>query len=329
MSYQRNRTALQKSAVDTAAMGFSGLMAPEHARKFIQMIFDNDAFSRLHRKEQRVVTSGEITKIGVSKRIIRRKTENTDDGRRNGVSIGTIPYQTVPVRLPWEITEDVLRQNIEKESLEDVVGGLMSKQFGLDLLDLHFNGDVDTPEHDSDYDFLSINDGWIKLMLNSGHVISHTALPTPESFSKEAFFAMERTMPNRFKTPNLCWLMSPNRYLSYVEYMTERATAAGDAALIGSGEVIKSPLGRTIEQVPVVPDDVMMLVDPQNLVAVNTYTVKVRKTVEGVTAIMRDVRFYVVHIDDDAVIEEPAATVIMTDLPPIMPGMLGLPPDIN
>ena len=62
-------------------------------------------------------------------------------------------------------------------------------------------------------------------------------------------------------------------------------------------------------------DDKILLTDPQNLVVVNTYDVKIRKTTEGKEAIMQDKRFYVCHLDLDMVIEELDATAMITNLP--------------
>ena len=61
-------------------------------------------------------------------------------------------------------------------------------------------------------------------------------------------------------------------------------------------------------------DDTIILTDPKNLVVVNTYSVKIRKTMEGKEAIMMDKRFYVVHLDYDPIIEEPDATAIIKNL---------------
>ena len=62
------------------------------------------------------------------------------------------------------------------------------------------------------------------------------------------------------------------------------------------------------------PDNVILLADPQNLIVVNTYDIKIRKTVEGKEAILADKRFYVVHLDFDAVVEELDATAIITNI---------------
>ena len=67
-------------------------------------------------------------------------------------------------------------------------------------------------------------------------------------------------------------------------------------------------------EVPALSNDKIILTDPQNLIVVNTYSVKVRKTTEGREAIMQDKRFYVIHLDYDPIIEEPDAAAIITGL---------------
>ena len=74
--------------------------------------------------------TGEIEKIGIANRILRKKIENIDanqdgsapildpatgqiTGYRVSPHFATVPYATVAVRLPWEITEETLRENIE------------------------------------------------------------------------------------------------------------------------------------------------------------------------------------------------------------------------
>ena len=61
-------------------------------------------------------------------------------------------------------------------------------------------------------------------------------------------------------------------------------------------------------------DSTIILTDPKNLIVVNTYTVRIRKTTEGKEAIMMDKRFYVTYLDYDPIIEEPDAAAIITGL---------------
>ncbi len=297
----------------------SGLLNPEQSKEFFRMAFDSTPFSQLHRKEMRKAKQGELDKIAIGGRILRKKTENKDDEYRAGVKTSKIEYHTKAMRLPWEITEETLRENIEGEGFEDTVMTLMSTQLGIDLEDLHWNGDTESSDP-----FLSINDGWLKKITKSSesHIVDHAKLVTgtgeavaANGFGKGSIFALSGAMPNKYKNSNLRWIMSPNRREKWIEYLTNRSTGAGDAALLGAGDQVNKPMGYSIVTVPSLTDDVIMLADPRNFIAVNTYETRVRKTTEGESAIMEDKRFYVIHFDDDAVIQEMDAVAILTNIP--------------
>ena len=76
-----NSTIIRKAAIATGTLA-SGLLNPEQARKFIQQTFDATNLGGLVRHEMRTAKTGEIDKIGIGRRILRKKTENTDDNYR-------------------------------------------------------------------------------------------------------------------------------------------------------------------------------------------------------------------------------------------------------
>ena len=313
-----NRLSKIEKTISTGSLS-SGLLNPEQSKEFFRMAFDSTPFSQLHRKEMRKAKQGELDKIAIGGRLLRKKTENNDDEYRAGVDTSKIEYHTKAMRLPWEITEETLRENIEGEGFEDTVMTLMSTQLGIDLEDLHWNGDTESSDK-----FLSINDGWLKRIKKSkeSHIVDHAKLTTgtgeaatANGFGKSSFFALSGSMPNKYKNSNLRWIMSPNRREKWIEYLTNRSTGAGDAALLGSGDQVNKPMGYGIVTVPSLSDDVIILADPRNFIAVNTYETRVRKTTEGKSAVMEDKRFYVIHFDDDAVIQEMDAVAILTNIP--------------
>ena len=108
--------------------------------------------------------------------------ENTDDGYRAKPTFGSIQYSCNPVRLPWEITEETLRENIEGEAFEKTVTDLMTKQIGVDKEDLLINGDEATASSDPDYDFLKL----YRLIAVSGvwEPSPISRLPIPAAFSQ-------------------------------------------------------------------------------------------------------------------------------------------------
>lgn len=304
-----NKTIINKAGTIETSVVTSGLLQPYQAKKFLQQTFDATPLMKAIRHVTRAEKSGEIDKIGIGKRKLRAKVENVDDGYRAGVEFGSIHYETKAVRLPWEITEETIRQNIEGENFEATVTNLMTTQVGVDTEDLLINGDENTKPDDPDYDFLKLNDGIKKLITNGGHIVDVNGA---EDMEMEMFYKAVASIPNRFNNGKLRWLMSPTRAQQWELFLLNK--------VINNGGVVpealyKSPVAIPSMEVPNLSDDVVILCEPQNIIEVNTYTIKIRKDSTSKDAIMQDKRFYVVHFDFDALIEELDATAIITGLP--------------
>ena len=299
-----NSTIIRKAAIATGTLA-SGLLNPEQARKFIQQTFDATNLGGLVRHEMRTAKTGEIDKIGIGRRIVRKKTENTDDNYRAGVDTSQIEYSTTAVRLPWEITEETLRENIEGQNFENIVTNLMTTQLGVDMEDLYLNGDEATEPTDKDYDFLKINDGWIKQIGNGGHVYDATS---EDDMSLDVFYKALASLPNKYNNGKLRWLMSPKRAQEWELFLLNKVVNQGVAV---PDSVYTSPARIQAVECPSLDDKTILLTDPKNLIVVNTYSVQIRKTTEGKEAIMQDKRFYVVHLDYDPIIEELDATAMI------------------
>lgn len=301
-----NSTIIRNAAIETGSLA-SGLLNPEQARRFIQQTFDATNLGGLIRHEMRTAKTGEIDKIGIASRIVRKKTENTDDNYRAQVSTSQIEYATTAVRLPWEITEETLRENIEGQNFETIVTNLMTTQLGVDMEDLYLNGDESTDSSDPDYDFLKINDGWIKQIKAGGHV--HDA--QSGDMSLDLFYKTLAQLPNKYNNGRLRWLMSPKRAQEWELFLLNNVVTKGGAV---PDSVYTSPARIQAVECPSLDDKTIILTDPRNLIVVNTYAVQIRKTTEGKEAIMQDKRFYVTHLDYDPIIEELDATAIITNL---------------
>ena len=174
---------------------------------------------------------------------------------------------------------------------------------------LYLNGDEETSASHPDYDFLKLNDGWIKQIRNKGHVIDAHGSPT---MKLDMFYKALRAMPNKYNNGKLRWLMSPKRAQEWSLYLLNKVIEQGG---IVPDNIYTSPAQIKVVECPSLDDDKILLADPKNLVVVNTYEVKIRKSTEGKEAIMQDKRFYVCHLDMDTVIEEADATAIITNLP--------------
>lgn len=303
-----NRQIINKAAITTGSVTH-GLLNPEQARKFIQQTFEATNLGPLVRHVMRTAKTGEIDKIGIASRIVRGKTENQDDGYRAGVNTSVIEYACKAVRLPWEITEETLRENIEGQQMEEIITNLMTSQLGVDMEDLYLNSDTTTSSSEPDYDFLKLNDGWIKQIMEGGHVYDASEATT---MSLDIFYKTLQQLPNKYNNGKLRWLMSPKRAQEWELFLLNKVVDAGGAV---PDSVYNAPAKIKTVECPSMSDDKIILTDPKNLIVVNTYEIKIRKTTEGKEAIMMDKRFYVCHLDFDPIIEELDATAIITNLP--------------
>ncbi len=344
-----------KDAITTDSVSH-GLLAPYQAKKFLQQTFEATPFQQAIRHETRTEKSGEIDKIGIGHRLLRPKVENTFDGVTASPKFGAVKYACEATRLDWDITNDTLRQNIEGENMDGIVTNLMTKQVGVDSEDLLLNGDekASTAEafsststyaagdcvteagglyrflkaHDAgawneaevekigdaaDKVFLGQNDGIIKA-LNDGHIIDVSGA---EEMELEMFYNAVAAMPTRFNDGTLRWMMSPTRQQQWELFLLNKVIEAGGAV---PESLYKSPVGIPSMGVPMMPNDTIILSNPKNFLQVNTYTMKIKKDETSVEAIRKDKRFYVVHFDFDAIIEEIEATSIIKNLPLILQG---------
>lgn len=317
------REALAKATITTTDAA-AGLLSPDRGRQFVRTLKDSDVWGRMIRQEERNASSGEIDKMSTASRIIRLATENSDDGYRAGVTFGTQGYQTVKVRLPWEVTEDVFEENLEGQGFEQSLTSEMTTQFGLDLSDLDINGDVAAVGADAP--FLNIDDGILKVVAAAnvaGRNIDGSTI-NGGVINKAHFFEMAFAMPNKYRQRgNLQWLMSPNRAISWWESLTDRTTNAGDVLLAGSGNpMARAPLGIPIAGqegdggifmpgIPQWPDSVIMLANPRNFVRVISWNVRKRKVTGETDSRLAalDKRFYVFFIKRDVIVEELDAVV--------------------
>lgn len=298
-------SVVKKAGTITTGSVASGLLNPEQAQKFIKQTFDVTNLGGLVRHEMRTAKTGEIDKIGIGRRIVRKKTENTDDNYRANVKTSQIEYATTAIRLPWEITEETLRENIEGQNFDRIVTNLMTSQLGVDLEDLYLNGDENVSKEDKDYDFLKINDGWLKQISNGGHVLDETS---KSEMSLDMFYEALKQLPNKYNNGRLRWMMSPKRAQEWELFLLNKVVNNGGAV---PESIYNSPARIPTVECPSLDDKHILLTDPMNLIVVNTYGVQIRKTTEGREAIMQDKRFYVVHLDYDPIIEELDATAII------------------
>jgi len=308
--------ALAKATI-TTTVGTDGLLNPTQSRAFLEIAQDSSTFGSTIRTEFVDTPSGEINKLNTGKRLLRAAVENADDGYRVEPTFPTLAYDTVKMRLPFEVTNDELEQNIEKRALEDRLVRRFGNQLGLDLDDLDINGDTGAGAG-PDQAFLQLHDGLlIWLETNTSGDVNRVDASTINSgaIDKAHFFAGARAMPQVYRSERNRWFMSPNKHLEWIEGLTDRITAAGDAALGGSSGPGNSPLSYPIIEVPFFPDDRIIYADPQ--VFVRIFYTQVKRYFVGPQTdwelATRDKNGYIFFVRQGFYVAEDAAVVDLYD----------------
>ena len=306
-----NAVLLRKAAgtISTGDIGAGaghGLLSAEQTDAFLDKVYDATPFSQAQRNLRRRSAEGSINKIGIGGRILRKKTEGVDDATLIKPDFGEVEYAVKRYRADTEINEEVFEDNVEGEGFEDHWVGLVADQIGRDLEDLHFNGD----ESLTTDPFLKLNEGWLEQLAAAGSGANRVNGATIDAgaVTKGQFFGALDALPDKYKTNGrLRWIGNNRVFTSYIEYLSNRATAAGDAALVNGD--LTSIQSIPILRVPAMPATRLILADPQNFIVVTRREVRYRKTTEGREAIRQDKRFYAWFLGTDPIIEETDAIV--------------------
>jgi hypothetical protein len=336
--------AILNKATNTTTTAAGALVDPDRARSFLEGIVPKSRLAQRMRTEviDSGATSGTIDKITVGEELIRPAPENDDDGYRAEVGFDSVAWDSKKIRLPWEVTNDLYRRNKEKRRLERRITDNMQRQWARDLASLNINGNTAGQSADPllpDYypaprlPFIKIDDGLLKLTAagSGAHVIDGAAVSA--SFDKDHLFAMLEVMPVQYLSEDagettgggqsalssfdLVWLANPRVVQWWTEYLTDRPTAAGDAALSRSGSSVNAPLGIPWLSEPKMPLDTIILTPPKNLVRILT-TEMIRYAVSANTdweLAVRDKNGYVFFLNAGFTLDEIDAVVRLDDLP--------------
>lgn len=238
--------ALQKS-LTTSNLSSGGLLNPAQADAFITYMFELTVLTKL-RLIRMTTPKQDIDKIGVGTRLLRKATEMTTVTDNVTFTLGKVQLVTQKLVLPWDISRDTYKSNIERSGVADTVQRLMAIQAGNDTEDLAINGD--TASLDA---LLSANDGWLKLA--KGSADTNQVMASGSGISKTLFSRMIKALPNKYKTRRgeLRFYAAPNIVQDYVDQLTDRETQLGDDLIQEGARALA--FGIPIVEVAYLPTD--------------------------------------------------------------------------
>ena len=258
-----NRSLLSKAAVDTATLGTGGRMNPEQSKKFITFMRDYSSFLRSIDFINMLSTRRVLEYADVSSRNMRKAKENKENPATGSISTDQRELNAVGVIMPYDVTFQFMKENIEKGQVNTTLAKMFAQQFANDVVDLGFNGD----ESSSD-DFININDGWISIAEKDTdtHKINNADYSTKRALFKALLGEVPSKYFQMYKQEDkslLKILVSHTVNREYKEELTERNTALGDSLLINGKNVTYD--GFEIIPVGFLADDIQMVTPLKNL----------------------------------------------------------------
>lgn len=251
-----------KAAIITGDIAAAGKLQPDQANKFIDFVVQETMLDKNARVVRFKPETHEINKIGLATRVAMPKSEAADPRRRRGITTSKVTLSPQVIAVPFELSDEFLEVNLEEEQVEDHIVQMMARQFANDLEELYINGhalgpaaienDLYPPGSTTEYildDYLALFDGWLELSEGANVVDFGGQNIEPDVFSR-----MLNAMPSKFRRDkrNLRFFCSTELEQRYRLAVSGRATAGGDAALEGMGNL--KPFGVELVPAPLLPD---------------------------------------------------------------------------
>ena len=222
--------SLETRALDTGLFATGGALPAEVRDAFIDFVIEQQATL------SRVVTirmnapQGHTDELRVSTRALRAATEGVAPTPADSVTTARRTLNTVETILGEDITMTLLEDNIERAGAEGHIARIIATAFGNDSNDLVWNGDDASSDP-----FISINDGYLKLLQNSqnGDITDVDLTAAGVTTGTAAMQELLQNMPDKFlgRTDDVFWA-AVTFAQKYAEEVSARETQLGDQVLI-------------------------------------------------------------------------------------------------
>ena len=248
--------------VDSSLFATGGKLNPEQSSNFIDYIV-NEAVA-LSRVQVRRMNAPQATidELTGATRKLRRGVENTAPAGVQNIGTRKRTLTTVETILPEDITLSFLEDNIERKGAENHIVKILATMFGNDLNDLAWNGDEAAAT--GDVDFVTINDGWLKII--AAAVIAGTVDATGATSPGAVLASLRKHMPSKFKARTDLVYFAPVPFVeAYAEELAGRETGLGDQIVVNGLPAVRY-FGNLVVGDPALQSGEVIFTPEENLV---------------------------------------------------------------
>ncbi len=231
------KSQLRKAAFTTIDLTTGGgLLAPQQARRFVQMILFPTTFLRQCRLVTMKGPTDRIDRIQFGSRIMHAGSENTN----LSTSLQTVPTTSkiemsaelykCEVQLSYESLQDSIEggHNVRGNQFEDTIFKLIAERAAIDIEEILMLSDTSNAGLHND---LQQIDGWLKLARDQ-NTYNHGGA----SVSKAMFKALHLLLPKQYRRnkAQLQFVISPNLDIEWSDELADRTgTRGGDEVAWG------------------------------------------------------------------------------------------------
>lgn len=280
----RQKNAEVIKDVTTGDFSSGGQLNRQQFAEFYQEVQDETVAMDLVRTVPLDGPQYQIDKIGVGQRQLRAVGETSSASLRS-ISTGKVDLDVVKTSLPYELSREVVEDTLEYENTAEIILSHFTQQYAVDTEDLAWNGDTTFTDGGSATEqFLTINDGWLKIANDRGAPYVDGGNETVDT---EKFYTMAQMVDDKYhREGNNRFFMSRKNALEYKKQLSQRESNLGDQN-VTSGEFM-TPVGYPVTISPVMPHDKVLFADPQNLIHAVHRDMRVDVTTESERVVLND-----------------------------------------
>lgn len=255
---------LAKADMALADLTTSGLLVPEQANKFIDIMIQKSVMLQRVRTERMNAPQRLLESLFFNSRILRPGAEGqalaVND--RSKPDQTKIPLNTVEYVAEIRLNDHVMEDNIEHGALKNTIMQRATGAVARDIEELAWNADTLSADP-----HLATQDGFRKLI--TSNVYDHLGGTTNE----DLWTGMLKAMPNQFLArPDLMFFTSTKSELEWRSQVASRATALGDRVL--TQDNLPQFGGIPILAIPIAPENLggatneteAVVTNPKNLI---------------------------------------------------------------
>lgn len=242
----------------SANLTFGGQLNPAQQEEFIKLVKDNSVLLGKIRFKSMSTSRTLLDKMYIGEPVTAGINENSNAfADETGRPVfDQLELNAKKLKSNWSVSTEMLQENIEGGSFEDVMMTMMSKRISTDLELLAIQGNVNTAGTSPLATLLKTFDGF-DVLTEQSQLISAGGGGVSAGLFADAI----RAMPEQYlQDPDLRWIMSRAAATDWQEKVAQRETAGGDDALKGN---TLRPYGFPVMVVPGIPSRLAVTVgDP-------------------------------------------------------------------